>query len=89
MPDPNKHAALEAAGFAIQKVCGTCKWWEPESANPLDDWWAPCTKIPYEHQKHSGVKLAGTPFIGGCDSHELAFGPLLRHVGNDYMERYA
>jgi len=62
MPDPAKFAALEQAGFQLQKCCGLCTAFKPGL-----DQWGTCSKIPYKHEKHSGAeRSASVPTWGGC-----------------------
>ena len=85
MPDPNKHAALEALRFKL-RACGTCLHWRRQ--NPGSDW-GYCQKAPHEHTKHTGERLSGTPIFGSCEEgYEPAPERTAYLIGNDYAERY-
>lgn len=63
MPSPAKFEALRQAGFKIQDCCLSCEHWQNEGQ------WGRCTLIRYQHEKHVGVKLAGTPPDGWCEEY--------------------
>ncbi len=89
MPSPAKHAALEAHGFRLPRVCATCTHWDPHGSlrGPA---WGTCSKIRYTHEKHSAPSMhAGVPEYGTCNDHELDQDALTIAVGDDYARRYA
>lgn len=71
MPDSAKFAALRAAKVRVLPTCGSCVWWDRQqkSAASLPAWgW--CKRVSYEHGKHTGRRMAGTPLDGSCPQHE-------------------
>jgi hypothetical protein len=69
MPDPNKLAALAAAGYVIHDTCGSCVHADFRGPTP----WGSCKKIRYQHGKHTGdLRQASIHRSGSCSSFELA-----------------
>ena len=65
MPDPNKLDALTLAGFTIKEICGLCKHATFKGGSD----WGTCSKIPYEHGKHTGAtRAASIHKAGHCRS---------------------
>lgn len=63
MPDENKLAALEAAGFKVRPACASCVYF---SAGVMPDW-GTCSITSYDHKKHRGPSRdASVPSIGWC-----------------------
>lgn len=83
MPDPNKHSALEGAGFKIAKTCATCTHW-------TESWegWGYCAALPYYPGKH-GKSIVGTPAVGTCSRHIVSLPQVTERAGEDYAARYA
>ena len=88
MPSKSKHLALARHGFTLAKTCGTCLHWIPQSTAP-ECRWGNCSISPYQHEKHTDPKTAGTPEIGTCNDHALDSRCLPALVGDDYAARYA
>lgn len=67
MPDLNKLEALSAAGYVIRGSCGTCKF-----ASIRGTGWGSCSKIQYDHLKHTGdARNASIHTSGWCPSFEM------------------
>lgn len=70
MPDANKMAALERAGYTIRPCCGLCRHGE---FPPTQDW-STCPLIPYKHEKHTarglGLRAASIHRTGLCKHFE-------------------
>lgn len=82
MPDPNKHAKLEASGFRILPACVTCVHFVETGP-----WWGRCRKKTYEHLKH-GARTVGVPRFGTCNDHAEDSAKTAAIVGDDYVGRY-
>jgi hypothetical protein len=80
MPDPNKLAALAAAGFKLLPTCGTCIHWESSATSG----WGTCAKIEYVHLKHQAKRLAGVPADGACPSHQARLESVVSARANGY-----
>lgn len=72
MPDPNKLAALAAAGFQVRQTCFTCiHAVAPQSNSPSlsgGQLWFYCGLIKHEHEKHGRRDTTGVPSTGWCPS---------------------
>ena len=100
MPDSNKHAALAADGFKIQPTCSTCVHWSssprkpplvgapPRSKPEKRRGWGRCAVKPYQHEKHTEEKKAGTPAIGYCHRYGQDLRSIEMEAGDDYVLRY-
>lgn len=68
MPDQNKLDALARAGFSIKATCGLCV----HATIRVGSDWGTCSKINYEHGKHTGPsREASTHRAGSCSLFEL------------------
>ena len=78
MPDPNKFEALRSARFQVRSVCSYCVFFRVGNRAA----WGVCTKIPYEHQKHTGPKRAASvPATGFCPEFEAHQPDIEAHLG--------
>lgn len=68
MPDQNKLDALAKAGFSIKATCGLCS----HATIRVGSDWGTCSKIRYEHGKHTGPSRdVSIHRAGGCPLFEL------------------
>ena len=89
MPDPNKHAALSAAGFAVARTCSNCRFWTTQQINGAPLRWGRCRQIRYDHAKHTDKDApVGTPSTGTCPKHRFDQAEVTYAMGDVYAARY-
>lgn len=81
MPDPDKFAALRAAGVHVVPTCGSCVHFDGPTSPagfPVAAGWGTCRRIAYQHGKHTDRREAGVPADALCPEHAWSPGAVAR-----------